>query len=202
MQLRLRTSLTATHSEAHADLVHAMGTHRYVDLMLALQDFLVDPPLTAVAAAEPAEVLPGLVARTVERVRSAAGTAAAAPENLAGWHEVRKLAKAARYSHEALAPLFGEQAAEIAAKWEAVTEAFGDLQDTRVGRDRVREVAHDAARAGESTAPYDRLIEFEVADGIEKLAVGRAALDAALAAPGLAKSAAGDRRELRAGDRG
>lgn len=179
---RLTESLHATHAEAHADLVHSMAKPRYTALHLALQQLVVDPPLTDLAAADPAAVLPRLAHRAAHRVAAAAAEAATDPEDLASWHEVRKLAKAARYSHEALADHFGAPAIETAAKWEAVTESLGEVQDTQVGRERIREVAHDAARAGEPTEPYDHLTEIELADGVIALAAGRQALSEALAA--------------------
>ncbi len=182
---RLTATLEATHAEAHADLVHSMDKSRYVELQLALQQLLVDPPLTKRADSAPEDALPRLVRKTSKRVAAAAAHAAAEPEVLAGWHEVRKLAKAARYSHEAVSGHFGEPAKAVAANWEEVTEAFGQLQDTLVARERVREVAHDAVRAGEPGDPYGLIIDLEIRDGVTALVRGREALAAALEAPPL-----------------
>ncbi len=67
------------------------------------------------------------------------------PRDLERWHEVRKAAKAVRYATEAMADAVPGTDADVAA-WEAVTEAFGELQDTAVASDLIAEVARRAAR--------------------------------------------------------
>ncbi|WP_051208585.1 CYTH and CHAD domain-containing protein [Propionicicella superfundia] len=180
---RILGSLAATHAEARAGLVRSMDTRRYTELRIALRNLAAAPPLTARAAADP-DTLVGLVRRTSARVAQAAAAAADDPGNPAGWHDVRKLAKAARYANEAIVPWSGAPAEEAAGRWEAVTELLGTLQDTQVARERLRELAHDAARAGEPTHTYEVLLERERAAGARALAEGRDALAAALE-PGL-----------------
>lgn len=181
---RLSDSLTQTHDEAHADLVTSMEKSRYVALHEALIDWLVDPPLRKRAAESAGTLLPDLVAKAVARVERAADQAES-QDALEPWHEVRKLAKAARYCHEALEDVFGVDAMTTAKAWEEVTESLGLLQDTVVAQARIAEVAHDAARAGEPTRTYDVLIELERRAAGGALDAGRAALAAARRTPGL-----------------
>ena len=88
---------------------------------------------------------------------------------------MRKAAKAARYCSEALEPVFGARAEEHAAAWEAVTDAFGELQDSVVARATITSLAGDSP-------VLDSLLAYEVGRGRAELARGRTALDAALAA--------------------
>jgi CHAD domain-containing protein len=177
---RLSSSLARTRAEAHDDLLRSMGKQRYADLRVALASLAAAPPLSLRAADDPAALV-DLARRASRRTADAAAVAAEDPGNLAAWHEVRKLAKAARYANEAMAPAIGDAAVDAAARWEDVTEVLGRLQDTLVGREQLREIAHDASRAGEPTDTYELLIRAEREAGVHALAEGREALAAALA---------------------
>ena len=125
-------------------------------------------------------VLPGLLADAIARVDGLRAHAEEAPEHLEGWHDVRKAAKAVRYCAEALVDAFGEPAAEIASAWEAVTEAFGEVQDTVVSAEVLGRHAWAAELAGEPVRPYTLLVEGELDRRLVALRRGVEALDYAL----------------------
>ncbi len=174
-------TLAATHAQAHAELVATMGTPRYDDLHRALAGFLAAPPLRPRAARPARDILPGMLERTRARVVRAREAAVLNPEDLHGWHECRKEAKAMRYGCEALAPAFGPAARSLAKSWTQVTEAFGEVQDSAVACDLLAGIARQAAGTM-STASFETLIAHETERAVESLAKGRAALDEALAA--------------------
>ncbi len=176
---RVTNSLATTRDEAHADLVHSMSKPRYENLRLALIGLLVNPPLTGRAGADP-EVLREMVAAASKRTQSAVRSAESHPDDLSAWHRVRKLAKATRYACEAMGQHLGGDYVVAASAWEVVTDALGRVQDTQVARERLRELAHDAHRAGEPTRTYDLLAERERGAGERALVEARAALKAAL----------------------
>ncbi len=175
---RITTSLDASHRRAHAELVATMDSPRYVDLHLALQGLLADPPSTDAADLPAADVLPGMLDKAVSRVRRLADHAHARPADLIRWHEVRKAAKAVRYCSEALVPAFGEGAKGLVRAWEQVTEAFGEVQDTVVAEQVISDLAWEAVEAGHPREAFDELLHDQqqlrrdaLARGIEALGV-------------------------------
>jgi CHAD domain-containing protein len=179
---RVSTSLAEAHARAHAELVDTMATPRYERLQLDLESLLARPRRAAVAAGPAEAVLPAMFDRAVARVRTLAGHAAARPGDLTRWHEVRKAAKAARYGAELLAPVLGERADADRARWEAVTVAFGAVQDAVVAQQVIGDLAWHAVADGLPRLPFDDLRHAQDRLLRESLARGRDALAAALAA--------------------
>ncbi len=176
---RLVAELTAEHRAAHQRLVESMDTERYRALRRALDDLLAAPPLRGRGRRQAGEVLPGLLTRTMGRVDPLVVRATDLPANLSHWHEVRKAAKAARYGSEALVDTFGEPAVALAAAWEAVTEALGEVQDTVVAEGVVARLAVMAREEGAAVDAYLRLEAVELDNRAEALARGRVALSRA-----------------------
>jgi CHAD domain-containing protein len=170
----IRERLGRAHAEAHAELAATMATARYDALQESLADWLVDPKPTAAGGAPAQPMLRGLLDRARGRAAVGYGAALGDPQSLSAWHEVRKAAKAVRYCAEAVAPAFGERAHAHADAWEAVTDAFGELQDSVVAREAFADEAGDPV--------IDALLAFQIGRGGTELARGRAALEAALAA--------------------
>ncbi len=162
---RLRTELDARHAAAHAALVEVLDGDRYLALTDRLLELLAEPPWRGRARRPAGEVLPGLVAAAVDRVRHERDVAllAEGEERLHLLHEARKKAKAARYACEAVAPALGEDAARAAEAWEQVTEAFGEVQDSVVAEQWLHDLGHLAAGAGEETYTYGVLVGREEA---------------------------------------
>jgi len=167
--------LVEDHASAHAELVETMATSRYDDLHDSLARWLAGPPLRAAGEADADPVLHGLLDRARGRVTKLYAKALRHPSDLTGWHEVRKGAKAARYCSEALKPVFGSRASDHAAAWEAVTDAFGELQDSVVARTTITALDRDSG-------VLDALLAYEVGRGTAELARGKTALATALAA--------------------
>lgn len=184
---RVRGELDDRHATAHAALVEVLDSERYLGLVDRLLELLAEPPWRGRAHRRAEKVLPGLVARAVDRAREAAHAAdhAQGEQRLHQLHEARKRAKAVRYAYEALAPAFGEDAAGAAKVWERVTEGLGEVQDSAVAVGWLRDLARHAEEAGEPTFTYGVLVGLETSalDG-ESLAEGLRVLDEALSGDG------------------
>jgi len=94
----------------------------------------------------------------VEQVWTDAQQAGRASKQDALLHETRKKAKATRYAWDAVAPAFGERAAEAASAWEEVTDALGELQDAHTATARLLQIASTAEDQGEPLLTYGILI--------------------------------------------
>ncbi|MFP5416939.1 MAG: CHAD domain-containing protein, partial [Actinomycetes bacterium] len=133
---RLLGHLDEQHAQGHAALVEALDGPRMDALRAALVALLVEPPLEGAADRPADEVLPKLRRRAIDEVASLRKWARHEPGELERWHEVRKAAKAVRYATEALVGAMPELE-DDAELWEAVTEAFGVVQDTVVAGDLI-----------------------------------------------------------------
>lgn len=177
---RLPAELSERHARAHATLVEALDTDRYRRLRALLDDLVARRPSSQLGERPAGEVLPGLLERAVRRAGNLRDRAARDAEHLEGWHDVRKAAKAVRYCAEALVDAFGQPAADVAARWEAVTEGLGAVQDSVVVADVLAERAWAAELAGEPVHTYTLLAERELARRRDALERGIAAVDQAL----------------------
>lgn len=177
---RVEAALDQAHREAHEALVRALDSDRHATLMEALVGMLVAPPLLEEAQRKAGKELDKVsrrVSRKVERARRRAMAEDDHEHRLELLHEVRKKAKAARYAHEAFGDLGEGAARDLAKRWEEVTESLGELQDTVVTRERLREIAAGAALAGQPTGTYERLVEQEAERAHEALERAGRALD-------------------------
>lgn len=133
---RLRGRLDDARDEALASLM----SKRHQHLLDSLVEAAAEPKLTPLAVEPAQRILPGMVeraySRLAKRVRDLeiSGPAQA-------WHEARIAAKRARYSAEAVIPVFGKPARDLAEAVELVTELLGDHQDACVAQDVLREMA-------------------------------------------------------------
>lgn len=175
---RVLTHLSAEHDRGHGVLVAALATPRAAALRDALMQLLVEPPLTERAQA-PSSELTGALERAIGRVERLRERALRRPGRLERWHDVRKAAKAVRYCTEALADVEGGNFAERAAAWEAVTEAFGTLQDALVATELLTALA-ESDPDGRDEA-WAVLLDIQSDRASTALAQGRGVLSAALA---------------------
>jgi CHAD domain-containing protein len=133
---------------------------------------VTDPPWTFRARRTAEPELRRLVRRTVSRVE-AAHRAAADAEWATGraerLHQVRKDAKRARYAFEAVTPVLGRRARDLAKRWEAVQESLGEHQDSVVARALLRDLGVRAHLAGENGFTYGRLHGLEDARAVQAL---------------------------------
>jgi CHAD domain-containing protein len=131
---------------ARAELRQAIDSARYLDLVEALIDAAREPRLLPEAAAPAREVLPGLARQPWRRLRRAARALPADPpdEEL---HQLRILAKRARYAAEAVTPAAGPDAARFARRAARLQTVLGEHQDSVVARQWLRDAAGTGGRA-------------------------------------------------------
>ena len=111
------------------------------------------------SASEPAwHELPGAIRQDWHRLRKAAKAADRAttlPDRAARLHEVRKAAKRARYSAEAIEPAFGRDAARFALALANLQTVLGDHHDDVVTSQKLRDLAGSAGHDSDAFAFAD-----------------------------------------------
>jgi CHAD domain-containing protein len=161
---RIDNEMNERHRAAHAELVQALDSDRYLRLLDELDELVADPPFTDQARRPAVRELPRLVARACRRVDRAA-TAAEQSETPADravrLHDVRKAAKRARYAAESVVPVFGKAAVRLAARMEKLQEILGEHQDSVVSRRVILELAVAATGAGENGFTFGLLYARE-----------------------------------------
>ena len=154
----LEAQLAADHREAHGRATKAMLAPRYVALIDTLQS-TVDAPPWAASAAEPAcRELPAAIRQDWHHLRKAAKAAdrATTPSDRAArLHDVRKAAKRARYSTEAIEPAFGRDAARFALALAGLQTVLGDHHDDVVTSQKLRDLAGTAVHESDASAFAD-----------------------------------------------
>ncbi len=156
---------------------------RHEAVIRELESLVTDLPTRGRSRRPAVETMPRLLAHAHQRVRAArvvVRTAPHADDVDHQWHEVRKQAKSARYAAEVLGPVVGEPAEQLAAAWQEVTSALGDLQDSLSARELIRSVATEADGAGEPSFSYGVLHEAERQAAVNAIREGDAAISRAL----------------------
>jgi len=156
--------LAMDRDRARAELLEAMEAPRYVALIERLVDAAVQPKCRKGVDAPAEEVVPGLVAGPWRKLRKAVEALPADPPD-ADLHQIRILAKRARYAAEAAAPLVGKKAAQFASAVADVQEVLGDHQDAVVAEAWLRS-AVEGADAAVSLAAGE-LIAVQMAEAAE-----------------------------------
>ncbi|TXK38279.1 CYTH and CHAD domain-containing protein [Nonomuraea sp. C10] len=171
VRARLGDDLLRRERGGYDTIRETLGGERYYALLDAL-DALVSEPELGKAAADPAETrLADVAAANWNRVTKAYETAQAIddPEQREiAMHDVRKAAKRARYTAEALRDTLGKRMGTLAKLAEDVQEVLGAHQDGVVAQETLAEEAGAARRAGEDTFTYGVLA------GLERAAAERA----------------------------
>ncbi|NUP01661.1 MAG: CYTH and CHAD domain-containing protein [Nonomuraea sp.] len=161
---RLGSDLRKREQEAYERIKDALSGDRYYTLLNTL-DALIAAPNLGKAAAKPAkERLSAIAAKGWDRVTRAYDTAQAIddPERREiAMHDVRKAAKRARYTAEALEPTLGKGMAKLAKLAENVQEVLGAHRDGVVAQETLAKEAESARQAGEDTFTYGLLIGIE-----------------------------------------
>ncbi len=125
---------------ARASVMAALRTDRHDQLIEDLIACVGEPPVTDDAFRPVDEVLLPRVRRTWRRLATRVdGLDMAAPDEQ--WHEVRILAKKARYAAEGLGPVMGKTMLACAGALAKVTDLLGTHQDAHVARTVLRSLA-------------------------------------------------------------
>ncbi|GII52896.1 CHAD domain-containing protein [Planotetraspora thailandica] len=158
---RLGDDLLAREQEAYGRVREAMSGERYFALLDVLDALVANPPLTPLADEDAERTLGKIADKGWKRVGAAYDTAQSVedPEQREiAMHDVRKAAKRARYTAEAVG------LPELAGRAETVQEVLGRHQDGVVAQDVLGQEAQAARGAGEDTFTYGVLVGLERAD--------------------------------------
>lgn len=141
--------VAAARDRARIEVIDALGTPRYVQLLEALVAFASEPPLAASSghADRPAAARAGRVVRRRWRQLDAAVQAAGPDPSDVDLHRIRIAAKRCRYAAEAVAPAVGRPGTRFAARIEDVQTVLGDHHDTVVAEAWLRDAAVDLVDA-------------------------------------------------------
>jgi CHAD domain-containing protein len=167
------TDLSQAYRAAHDELLKALDSERYHQVVLDLDRLVIAPPLTDKASRPAAKVLPRRAARAYARLEGLVAAVHGAPtpaERDVHLHEARKAAKKARYAGETMTEFFGKPAARFAKAMETLQEELGEHQDSVVMRARLEQLARQETAPAAAFA-YGRLHAHEEQRG--QLAVDR-----------------------------
>ncbi|MFC7220267.1 CHAD domain-containing protein [Streptomyces polyrhachis] len=163
---RIRTWSAARRAGSRQRLLAVLDGRRYLALLADLDALLAEPPLRK-AAARPADgVLTAAIRADFRRVAQLIEAALAEEPGEArslAMHEARKRAKRTRYAAELARPVLGTPAKRTAKDMTRLQELLGDHQDSTVTREALRDLAAQAAAAGESAFTYGLLYGREEA---------------------------------------
>jgi CHAD domain-containing protein len=161
VQARLQGHYSPRRAAAHAEVIAALDSQRYVKLLADLDRFLHEPPLGPRAAAPARDVLPAAVGRAYRQTSKRMKRAKHAPHDDVALHRARKSARRARYAAEAATPVHGKHARTFAKKMKKLQSVIGDHHDTILARAEARDLGITAHLAGENAFTYGLLHERE-----------------------------------------
>jgi CHAD domain-containing protein len=148
--LQMVEGLAAQRSDARDELLRALRTPRYVELLDRLVDAAHHPRLALRVAGEDGsdvDVLRGLVRAPWGHLRRAVHELGDDPPDQA-LHDVRIRAKRARYAAEAVEPVFGKHARQFVERVTRVQDVLGEHQDAVVAATWLREAAAASGDVG------------------------------------------------------
>jgi CHAD domain-containing protein len=164
VQARVQGHFAPRRAAARAELLEALDSPRYAELLATL-DQLAAGPLPGPQAGAPArDVLPAAVRKAYRQADKRMRRARHAPPSQGrdvGLHEARKSARRARYAAEAVQPAIGKKARRFAKQMKKVQSVLGDHQDTVIARQAARDLGIGAHLAGENAFTYGLLYERE-----------------------------------------
>ncbi|MEZ0073347.1 CHAD domain-containing protein [Planotetraspora sp. GP83] len=158
---RLGDDLLAREHDAYGRIRQALSGDRYFALLDGLDRLVADPPLTPLAGKDAAKTLEKIADKGWKRVADtydAARRMDDAEQREIAMHDVRKAAKRARYTAEAVG------LPEAAKRAATVQEVLGRHQDGVVAQEVLAQEAEAARQAGEDTFTYGVLVGLERAD--------------------------------------
>ena len=147
VQAQLTRYFAGRQARAYDDVIAALDSDRYLELLTAVDRLLTEPPLTAQAAKAARRRLPTVLDRAYRPVRDHLAAAADHPpgdQHNAALHDARKAAKRLRYTAEAATPVLGKPARRLVTRVKQLQELLGDHQDAAVSLDVLRELGAEA----------------------------------------------------------
>jgi CHAD domain-containing protein len=120
------------------ELVEALGSARYVNLLETLVMASHEPPVTDEVSHRRARLIFRKLVRKAWRRTARAVAGLDREPSDAALHEVRKRAKRARYAAEMGRGLIGKPARRLAKRLEQIQDELGELQDTVVAENYLR----------------------------------------------------------------
>jgi len=136
----VRREMGQDERQAVLEITAAMQSARYLALLDVLVEAANAPRLSAASSATAGEALPPLMRSTWRRLsRAVRALRQNGPDE--AWHAARIRAKQARYAADALVPVFGRPAKQLAAQLELVTELLGGHQDAAVAAEAAAALA-------------------------------------------------------------
>jgi CHAD domain-containing protein len=115
--------------------LEALRSERYVVLLERLVDAAWEPMTSPAGEAPVNEVLPAMVSATWDQLAKRARQLSKSSATDDDWHQTRIDAKQLRYTCEAVAPMFGKPARELARHAELLQEVLGEHQDATMAAD-------------------------------------------------------------------
>ncbi|GGK69655.1 CHAD domain-containing protein [Sphaerisporangium melleum] len=170
VRARLGEDLERREGEALARAFEAMKGERYFALLDRLDTMVAKPPLTPLAGKKADTTLAKVAGKSWRRVLKKYDEAQAiedAEQREVAMHDIRKAAKRARYTADALKPLLGDTASDLAKRAKSVQETLGIYLDGVVAQHILLEETRQAREAGEDTFTYGVLL------GVERAAAER-----------------------------
>lgn len=174
----IREDMRSEYESAHLRIIDALNSQRYLDLLDSIDALIAQPPLEQAsdAPAEANDVLFDHLAQAYEKLMKRHQRVQDNYDNPelslhqreVHVHDMRKAAKKLRYaarSVEAWMP-----SGKLVAHCKRLQSVLGDFQDAVTARDRLREMAEDAARNGEDTFAYGMLYQVEMDNAAAALA--------------------------------
>jgi len=165
----IQAELAVRRKVAADTVAEALDSDRYRKLVVLLQGWRNDPPMTNEAEVDAAEVT-GYVKRAGKKAQKRLVRAVAAQK--AGedadelFHSARKAAKRHRYAVEAAAPMWGSKADKAIQRRKDLQDVLGGHQDRIVQRAFLRDLgARLGVRSGQNGFTYGVLYSQVVADG-------------------------------------
>jgi CHAD domain-containing protein len=146
--------------QAMGSLATALDSDRYTAMLDLLIETVRTPETVDLASQKAVWVLPAMVEVVWEKLASRAGKLRLDdPDDT--WHAARIRAKRARYAAEAVAPVIGSPATQLAKVCAQVQEVLGEHQDAAIAADEWRDIATAHSDDTGLVLSCGRLIERE-----------------------------------------
>ncbi|MEV6280436.1 CHAD domain-containing protein [Nocardia sp. NPDC051832] len=161
---RLVTAEHARYDGAHAQILAALDSERYVTLRNTLSNWKSEPPLRPSRAAVPApDFFRVVLQRDHERIEAfiRAEPSTAPADRIEMLHDIRKSAKRLRYSCEAAAETLDTEATDLGRHAKHLQTVLGDHRDAIESCEAIRTRAAEAEAAGENPGLYHLLSAAE-----------------------------------------